>query len=65
MYVYDSFFGADKTQEAISIAKQFQEFLMVSGFPLRKWAANDLTLLAHRMRVNIRDKLYAWINSLT
>ena len=32
------------------------------------WRCNfvhDLTLLAHRMRVNIRDKLYAWINSLT
>ena len=31
------------------------------------WRCNfvhDLTLLAHRMRLDNRDKLYAWINSL-
>ena len=47
MYVDDAFFGSDTPEEAIFIAKQFHEFLMASGFPLRKYAANDPSLLSH------------------
>ena len=47
MYVDDGFFGADTIDEAIVLAKQFHDFLMAGGFPLRKWAANHPDLLAH------------------
>ena len=46
MYVYDAFFRTDTIEESISLAKQFCDFLMEDGFPLRKWAANH-TDLAH------------------
>ena len=45
--VDDAFFGADTIEESVSLAKAFYDFLMVGGFPLRKWAANQPSLLEH------------------
>ena len=47
MYVDDAFFGADTIDEAQLIAKEFTDFLMAGGFPLRKWAANHTDLLVN------------------
>ena len=47
MYVDDSHFGADNLSNAIEMSKQFIQLLNAGGFPLRKWAANDKSLLNH------------------
>lgn len=47
MYVDDAHFGADNLSDAVQISKQFVQLLNAGDFPLRKWAANDQSLLSH------------------
>ena len=46
-YVDDFLFSADTPDEAVSLAKELDSFLTAGGFPLRKWSANDVSLLSH------------------
>ena len=46
MYVDDVLFGADDIDDAISLAQELSNLLIVGGFPLRKWSDNP-DLLKH------------------
>ena len=47
MYVDDVLFGADTKEEAIALSQDLIQLLKAGGFPLRKWIANDSSLLYH------------------
>ena len=47
MYLDDAYFGANNQYDAIQISDQFTQLLNAGDFPLRKWAANDKSLLSH------------------
>ncbi|XP_062713910.1 uncharacterized protein LOC134290733 [Aedes albopictus] len=46
-YVDDAFAGGDNLEEVAETCRQLQELLANGGFTLRKWSANDPTVLRH------------------
>ncbi|XP_077275741.1 uncharacterized protein LOC143904736 [Temnothorax americanus] len=59
-YMNDVLSGADTLEEAQALRRQLSELCMAGGFPLRKWSANEESLLTdvpaeHRMQRELRS----------
>ncbi|XP_036140869.1 uncharacterized protein LOC118644969 [Monomorium pharaonis] len=60
VYMDDVLTGAATLEEALELRRQLTDLCTAGGFPLRKWSANDFSLLDgvpadHRMKRELRD----------